>query len=87
MKNLVCLTLGTGVGSGIIVNGQMLHGHMSAAGELGQMSIDYRGRSGYYKNYGALEDYIGQEKAKENLAVFIEAARQRNGIKARNPKQ
>lgn len=59
MNDLVCLTLGTGVGSGIIVNGKMLHGFMSAAGELGQMSIDYRGRAGYYKNYGALEDYIG----------------------------
>ena len=74
MKNLVCLTLGTGVGSGIIVNGQMLHGHMSAAGELGQMSIDYRGRSGYYKNYGALEDYIGHRNLTADAIAAYAAA-------------
>lgn len=58
-NHLVCLTLGTGVGSGIIVNGQMVRGCRSAAGELGQCSIDYKGRIGHYGNRGALEDYIG----------------------------
>lgn len=62
MDNLVCLTLGTGVGGGIITDGHMLSGFMGIAGELGQMSIDYAGRRGYYNNAGALEDYIGNNE-------------------------
>jgi len=62
MKHLLCLTLGTGVGSGIISNNMLLHGSHSTAGELGQTSIDYRGRKGAYGNMGALEDYIGNNE-------------------------
>ena len=59
MQDIVCLTLGTGVGAGIIAQGQLLRGHLGAAGELGQVGIDYRGRIGHYGNRGAVEDYIG----------------------------
>ena len=62
MKHVVCLTLGTGVGSGLIVNGALLRGAHSSAGELGQTSIDYKGRVGHYGNRGALEDYIGNKE-------------------------
>ena len=58
-RHLVCLTLGTGVGSGLIVNGELLRGSTCSAGELGQTSIDYRGRLGHYGNRGSLEDYVG----------------------------
>lgn len=61
-KHLVCLTLGTGVGSGIIINNELLRGAACAAGELGQTSIDYRGRLGHYGNHGSLEDYIGNRE-------------------------
>lgn len=62
MSHLLCLTLGTGVGSGIISNDMLLHGSHSTAGELGQTSIDYRGRKGAYGNMGALENYIGHNQ-------------------------
>ncbi len=62
MQHLVCLTLGTGVGGGIITHGHMLRGAQSLAGELGQTSIDYQGRKGAYGNLGALEDYIGNNE-------------------------
>lgn len=61
-KHLVCLTLGTGVGSGLIVNGELLRGATCSAGELGQTSIDYRGRLGHYGNRGSLEDYVGNRE-------------------------
>lgn len=61
-KHLICLTLGTGVGSGLIVNGGLLRGAHCSAGELGQTSIDYKGRIGHYGNRGALEDYIGNKE-------------------------
>lgn len=66
MQNIVCLTLGTGVGAGIIAQGQLLRGNLGAAGELGQVGIDYCGRIGHYGNRGAVEDYIGNgELARE----------------------
>ena len=45
MKNFIVITLGTGVGSGIVVNGQLLYGHDGFAGELGQV-IMVRGKEG-----------------------------------------
>lgn len=38
MKNFIVITLGTGVGSGIVVNGQLLYGHDGFAGELGHVT-------------------------------------------------
>lgn len=40
MKNFIMITLGTGVGSGIIVNGQLVYGSDGFAGELGHVTID-----------------------------------------------
>ncbi len=68
--NIICLTLGTGVGSGIIVNGTLLRGATCAAGELGQVSIDYRGRIGHYGNCGALEDYVGNREIAADARAF-----------------
>lgn len=42
--NVIFITLGTGVGGGVIMNGQLLHGAKGAAGEIGHMTID---RDGY----------------------------------------
>ena len=39
MKDFIMLTLGTGVGSGIVVNGQLVYGKRSFAGELGHTAI------------------------------------------------
>jgi len=62
LSHVVALTLGTGVGGAVIVNGQMVRGAHYGAGEIGQTSIDYRGRRGAYGNLGALEDYIGNRE-------------------------
>lgn len=70
-NHLVCASLGTGVGGGIIVNGSMARGARFGAGEIGQTSIDYQGRRGHYGNLGALEDYIGnQEITRDALAAY-----------------
>jgi glucokinase len=45
MKNFIVITLGTGVGSGIVVNGQLLYGHDGFAGELGHVTM-IRGEEG-----------------------------------------
>jgi len=71
LHHLVALTLGTGVGGGLIVNNQMVRGAKFVAGELGQTSINYNGRKGAYGNLGALEDYIGnREIAAEAVSAY-----------------
>lgn len=45
MKNFIVITLGTGVGAGVVVNGQLLYGHDGFAGELGHITM-VRGEEG-----------------------------------------
>ena len=61
-QHVVAITLGTGVGGGIIANGRMIRGARFGAGEVGQMSIDWQGIRGTYGNLGALEEYIGNQE-------------------------
>lgn len=70
----ICLTLGTGVGGGIISNGAMVRGAQFAAGELGQTSIHYAGRKGSYNNPGALESYLGNNEFAADTQADYEAA-------------
>ncbi len=65
LTNVVCITLGTGVGGGLILDGKPFRGSAYGAGEIGQMSIDCDGRSGNYGNMGALEKYIGNQQIEE----------------------
>ena len=62
MSHLVALTLGTGVGGGIVIDNRMVRGANFVAGELGQTSIDYQGTDGAYGNRGSLEDYVGNQQ-------------------------
>lgn len=59
MKNFIMITLGTGVGSGIVIDGQMVYGHDGFAGELGHTKIDHtgNGRSCGCGQKGCLEAY------------------------------
>jgi len=54
-RNVVMLTLGTGVGGAVMVNGQMLVGSSGAAGHLGHTTIDPQGGLCICGNYGCLE--------------------------------
>ncbi len=58
MKDFIMITLGTGVGSGIVANGQLIYGHDGFAGELGHTTIipDGRLHTGTGKK-GSLESY------------------------------
>src|SRR5689334_24446374 len=57
--NVVCVTLGTGVGGGLILDRKLYRGSQLGAGEIGQMMIDPNGPKGQYGNDGALEKYVG----------------------------
>jgi glucokinase len=57
VDNLIGLTLGTGIGGGIVLNGEIFHGVSDAAGEIGHMTIEANGRKCPCGNYGCLEAY------------------------------
>ena len=54
---VVGLTIGTGVGGGIVLDGQLFHGAADVAGEIGHTSIDLNGRRCKCGNYGCIEAY------------------------------
>lgn len=73
-QHIVFISMGTGVGGGIIANGRMIRGAFHGAGEIGQTSIDYRGKPGNYGNLGAVEKYVGNnEIAAAASAKYAEA--------------
>lgn len=72
-RHAVCVTLGTGVGGGLILDGALYRGAAFAAGEIGQMSIDLDGVPGPYGNTGALERYIGNRQIAESAAALYDA--------------
>lgn len=58
MKDFIVITLGTGLGSGIVVNGQLLYGANGFAGELGHTIVDPQGRQCACGKIGCLETYV-----------------------------
>ncbi|WP_038161391.1 ROK family protein [Verrucomicrobium sp. BvORR106] len=74
LRNVVALTLGTGVGGGLILNNELYRGSQFSAGEIGQMSVHYQGVHGHYGNLGALEKYVGNNQIAEYaVKVFAQA--------------
>jgi glucokinase len=57
VDDLVLLTLGTGIGGGIIVGGKVLHGHLGMAGELGHLTVFSDGNPCGCGNRGCLEKH------------------------------
>jgi len=74
LRNVVALTLGTGVGGGLVLDGKMFRGSSFSAGEIGQMSVDFDGKPGHYGNLGALEKYIGNAQITEHAQHRYEQA-------------
>ena len=72
VSSMVMLTLGTGIGGGIIIDGKLWHGFKDAAAELGHLTIDFRGRHCLCGNIGCLEAYAS---ADSTVRRFIEAVR------------
>jgi len=56
-RHAVGITIGTGIGGGLIVNGEMVHGASDCAGEIGHVTIETEGRRCKCGNYGCLEAY------------------------------
>jgi glucokinase len=74
---MVAVTLGTGVGGGLVINGELFRGSACVAAEIGQMSIDFRGKPGTYGNTGAVEEYLGNaEVAARAMELYRASGRE-----------
>jgi len=61
-QNVVCLTLGTGIGGGIIIQGRLYRGSSYAAGEIGHIPINEIGPRCNCKGMACIESYIGNQR-------------------------
>ncbi len=59
LDSFIMVTLGTGVGGGIIMNRKIYHGDFGAAGEIGHTVIDYNGPKCNCGSFGCIEAYVG----------------------------
>jgi glucokinase len=73
MKDFIVITLGTGVGSGIVANGQLIYGHDGFAGELGHVTIRREnGRTCGCGKSGCLETYTSATGVARTAREFLE---------------
>lgn len=82
LRDFVVVTLGTGLGSGFVVNGEVLYGHDGFAGELGHVIVERDGRLCGCTRKGCLETYVSATgivtTAKEWLNASDEKSELRN---------
>ncbi len=71
MKNFVIITLGTGLGSGLVVNGELVYGHDGFAGELGHVTIVRDGRMCATGRRGSLETYASASGIKRTIFELL----------------
>lgn len=73
LKDFIMITLGTGVGSGIIINGQLVYGHDGFAGELGHMIVKRNnGRLCACGRSGCLETYCSANGVARTAREYLE---------------
>ncbi len=71
VKNMVCLTLGTGVGAGLILNGRLYRGVANAAGELGHTPLNQEGPACTCGGWGCFERYVGNKELFDLAGTFM----------------
>ena len=82
MKDFIMITLGTGVGSGIVANGHLIYGHDGFAGELGHTIVipDGRIHAGTGKK-GSLESYASATGVRVTAIEFLEKSKKPSLLK------
>ena len=71
MRDFIMITLGTGVGSGVVANGQLIYGHDGNAGELGHVIVRREGRPCGCGNKGCLETYTSATGVARTAKEFL----------------
>jgi len=88
MKDFIMITLGTGVGSGIVANGKLVYGHDGFAGELGHTTIIPNGRlhEGTGKR-GSLESYASATGVRLTTLEILEKSTEPSSLRTVPPDQ
>ena len=82
MKNFIMITLGTGVGSGIVIDGKVLYGHDGFAGELGHVNvIRHNGRLCGCGRTGCLEAYCSAIGIARTAREWLEASDEKTTLR------
>ncbi len=71
MNDFIMITLGTGVGSGVVVNGNLVYGHDGFAGEIGHILVDPMGRECACGRRGCLETYASAPGIKRTVFELL----------------
>lgn len=88
MKDFIVITLGTGVGSGIVVNGQLVYGHDGFAGELGHTTIRRQnGRLCGCGKHGCLETYASATGVARTAREYLETTKEASSLRNLDPKE
>jgi glucokinase len=72
IKDFIMITLGTGLGSGIVINGELVYGHDGFAGELGHVIVNPEGRLCGCGRYGCLETYVSATGIARTMRELLE---------------
>jgi glucokinase len=75
MKNFIMITLGTGVGSGIVIDGKVVYGHDGFAGELGHVTVIKNGRKCGCGRMGCLETYASASGVARTAREILETTK------------
>jgi glucokinase len=71
LKDFIVITLGTGLGSGIVSNGQLVNGKHGIAGEIGHTTVNYAGRYCNCGKRGCLETYVSATGIKRTVYKLL----------------
>lgn len=74
LKHFVVITIGTGLGSGIVVNGEVLYGHDGFAGEIGHTIAKPGGRRCSCGRFGCLETYVSGRGMRQTISELLGAS-------------
>lgn len=85
MKDFFVFTLGTGLGSGIVVNGDVVYGYTGFAGECGHMIMDPEGRQCNCGRRGCLEQYVSAPGIVTTVKLLLEDTDNTSELRNINP--
>ena len=85
MKNFIVFTLGTGLGSGIVINGEVVYGHTAFAGELGHTTVVPGGRECGCGRAGCLETYASASGLVRTVLQLLSETREESVLRDMTP--
>ena len=85
IKDFIILTLGTGLGSGIVINGELVYGHTGFAGELGHTIIVPGGRDCGCGRQGCLETYASASGLVRTVLYMLSEMKEESALRELTP--